>query len=138
MKRKYMTVIVIAIVILTIVFLVLKNQFTEKNTIRKVFNINIENVKLSEISKNEEWLPNGDGYKLMIFKYYDLNIKELSDSLDPLPVKESLPPNQFPLQTLNLQNGYYKLITDKNDERDFNLLIIDTFDKKIYVYYQVM
>lgn len=69
-------------------------------------------------------------------KYESLN--KSIDDLNKFPIKEELPPNEIPKEFLSIVNGYYKCIIDKEDNRNFKILIIDSHKKEICVYYQIM
>ena len=92
-------------------------------------------MNIDEEYRGEEWAPNGDGEKVIV-----LTSDQLDSSftkLNKLPIKEDLPPNGIPKQFLNIINGYYKYIVDENDDWNFGILIVDTTQKEICIYYQI-
>jgi len=135
MKKK-LIITLATIVILTILIFGYNEFFGYKSTIKQNFGIDL-NFDRRKIEEKEEWSPNGDGNKIQIFKYKTLT--NLNKNLySNLPIKEELRPNKIPKQFTKTINGYYKYIIDENDNRNFNILIIDTLSKEICVYYQIM
>lgn len=126
--------LIIVLIIGSVIFFVQKISY--KNRIEEDFVFKVSNLKLEKKSEKEEWSPNGDGIKILILKYE--NLDEKIDDLDKFPIKEELPPNEIPKEFLSLKNGYYKCIIDKDDNRNFKILIIDPQKKEICVYYQIM
>ena len=100
------------------------------------FGVNMSNMNIDEKYRKEEWAPNGDGEKTIILTYDQLDSS--FTKLNKLPIKEDLPPNGIPKQFLNTTNGYYKYVVDENDDRSFDILIVDTTRKEICIYYQIL
>ena len=96
----------------------------------------MSNMNIDEKYRKEEWAPNGDGEKTIILTYDKLDSS--FTKLNKLPIKEGLPPNGIPKQFLNTANGYYKYVVDENDDRNFDILIVDTTRKEICIYYQIL
>lgn len=126
-------IFLIVLIIGSIIFVLKKIDYI--NRIEEDFKFKFSSLKLEKKFVKEEWSPNGDGVKILIFKYEDQN-KNIT--LNQLPIKEDLPPNEIPKEFLEITDGYYKYIVDKNDSRNFKILIIDTLRKEICVYYQIM
>ncbi len=124
--------------ILIITIFALYNFFSsDKSVIDKNFDVDFHNFKLQKVKEKEEWSPNGDGIKIQVFEFKNWD-KTNINGLESLPVKYNLPPNEIPREFINNTNGYYKCIINKEDNRNFDILIIDTLKKKICVYYQIM
>lgn len=133
MKKIVITVLLSIGLLITLVFL-FKNFWGYRDLIDRDFGVCFLN--LEKLKEQEEWSPNGDGIKIQIFQYQ--KYEETSSNLSNLPIKEKLPPNEIPKDFINTVNGHYKCVFDKEDKRNFNILIIDTLKKKICVYHQVM
>lgn len=134
------TRIIVALFLVTsiaIIYLFYNNSLGYKYLLKRTFGLNFDKVKLHEIERREKWLSNGDGEKLIIFDYENLKNLDIS-SLNELPMIEDIPPTNMPLRYMQIEIGYYKYIEDKNDYRNFSLLIIDTTKKQIYVFFQIM
>ena len=112
------------------------NHKIEKSWIEGEFGVNMSNMNIDEKYRKEEWAPNGDGEKTIILIYDQLD--NSFTKLNKLPIKEGLPPNGIPKQFLNTTNGYYKYVVDENDDRNFDILIVDTTQKEICIYYQIL
>ena len=137
MRKKLSIIIILLLTLSIITFLLYENLFSYKSAIRKSFGIDLSNIKLEKIREDENWAPNGDGVKIQIFKYDNFN--ESYEYLDKLPLDSiDLPPNEIPKEFINLSNGYYRYVPDKKNNMNFDLLIIDTLNKSICVYYQIM
>ena len=133
--KKLMIIIFLSIGILMVMALFWNKFFGYRQTIKENFGLNF-NFDFQKLKENEEWSPNGDGTKIQIFQYETLD--ESLKTLNKLPIREELPPNEIPQEFKKNKNGFYKYVPDKNDNRNFNILIIDTLKKKICVYYQIM
>lgn len=133
--KKLMIIIFLSIGILAVVVFFWNKFFGYNHTIKENFGVDF-NLNLQKLKENEEWSPNGDGTKFQIFQYK--TIDESLRALDKLPIREELPPNEIPEEFKKNKNGFYKYVPDKNDNRNFNILIIDTLKKKVCVYYQIM
>ena len=96
----------------------------------------MSNMNIDEKYREEEQAPNGDGEKVIILTYDQLD--NSFTKLNKLPIKEDLPPNGIPEQFLNITNGYYKYVVDENDDWNFGILIVDTTRKEICIYYQIL
>jgi hypothetical protein len=118
-------------------FICYNRLFGYKTVIKENFGVDFHNLKLHKFKENEKWSPNGDGIKIQFFDFENLNERNIN-GLNKLPIKEDLPPNEIPKEFLKNTNGYYKCIIDKEDRRNFDILIMDTLKKKICVYYQIM
>ena len=134
MIKKLGIIFTIGVVILGIV--VYAGHKIEKSWIEGEFGVNTSNMNIDEKYRKEEWAPNGDGEKTIILTYDQLD--NSFTKLNKLPIKEDLPPNGIPKQFLNITNGYYKYVVDENDDRNFDILIVDTTQKEICIYYQIL
>ncbi len=132
-KYKMIVLLITVLIIVGIIFFIQKISY--KNRIEEDFGFMTSGLKLEKKSEKEEWSPNGDGVKILILKYENLNDNK---NLNRFPIKEELPPNEIPKEFLSIPNGYYKCIIDKNDNRNFKILIINPDKKEICVYYQIM
>ncbi|WP_128331102.1 hypothetical protein [Apibacter sp. HY039] len=138
MKNNKIIIMLFLIGILIITIFALYNFFSsDKSVIDKNFDVDFHNFKLQKVKEKEEWSPNGDGIKIQVFEFKNWD-KTNINGLESLPVKYNLPPNEIPREFINNTNGYYKCIINKEDNRNFDILIIDTLKKKICVYYQIM
>ena len=108
----------------------------ERSWIEGEFGVNMSNMNIDEKHREEEWALNGDGEKVIVLVYDQLD--NSFTKLNKLPIKEGLPPNGIPKQFLNTTNGYYKYVVDENDDRNFDILIVDTTRKEICIYYQIL
>ena len=133
MIKKLGIIFTIGVIILGIV--VYAGHKIEKSWIEGEFGVNMSNMNIDEKYREEEWAPNGDGERVIILTYDQLDSS--FTKLNKLPIKEDLPPNGIPKQFLNNTNGYYKYVVDENDDRDFGILIVDTTRKEICIYYQI-
>lgn len=134
--RKYIIVIFLVIILIIggIAFFIQESSY--KNRIEKDFGFKTNGLKFEKKLEKEEWSPNGDGIKILILKYENLNGG--IEDLDKLPIKEELPPNEIPKEFQSIVKGYYKCIIDEDDNRNFKILIVDPHSKEICVYYQIM
>ncbi|MDO5615765.1 MAG: hypothetical protein Q4G16_06220 [Cruoricaptor ignavus] len=135
MRNKKMIIVLSLIGI--VIFVVYSNFFSDKSVIKRNFNVDFHNLKLRKLQEKEESFPNGDGVKIQVFEFQNLSQKNIN-GLNKLPIKYNLPPNEIPKEFMETKDGYYKCIINKEDNRNFNVLIIDTLKKKICVYYQIM
>jgi len=133
--KKIMVVILLSIGVFLIMLFFWNKFFGYRSVIRENFGLDF-NFGLHKLKENERWSPNGDGTKIQIFQYK--NLDERLNTLNTLPIKEKLAPNEIPKEFKKTKNGYYKYVPDESDNRSFNILIIDTLTKKICVYYQIM
>jgi hypothetical protein len=127
----------IGVLVVTMSTLLYDKIFGDRSVIKENFNVNLQDLKLRKLKENEKWYPNGDGMKVQVFEYDKLN-KEIINGLNKLPIKDDLPSNEIPKEFLENTGGYYKCIINREDNRNFDILIIDTLKKKICVYYQIM
>ena len=134
MIKKLGIIFTFGVIILGIV--VYANHKIERSWIEGELGVNMSNMNIDEKYREEEWAPNGDGEKTIILTYDQLDSS--FTKLNKLPIKEDLPPNGIPKQFLNNTNGYYKYIGDENDDRSFDILIVDTTRKEICIYYQIL
>jgi hypothetical protein len=134
MIKKLGIIFTIGVIILGIV--VYAGHKIEKSWIEGEFGVNMSNMNIDEKYRKEEWAPNGDGEKVIVLTYDQLD--NSFTKLNKLPIKEDLPPNGIPKQFLNITNGYYKYVVDENDDRNFDILIVDTTRKEICIYYQIL
>lgn len=134
MIKKLGIIFTFGVIILGIV--VYADHKIEKSWIEGEFGVNMSNMNIDEKYREEEWAPNGDREKTIILTYNQLDSS--FTKLNKLPIKEDLPPNGIPRQFLNITNGYYKYVVDENDDRDFGILIVDTTQKEIYIYNQIL
>lgn len=133
MIKKLGIIFTIGVIILGIV--VYAGHKIEKSWIEGEFGVNMSNMNIDEKYRKEEWAPNGDGEKVIVLTYDQLD--NSFTKLNKLPIKEDLPPNGIPKQFLNITNGYYKYVVDENDDRNFDILIVDTTRKEICIYNQI-
>ena len=114
---------------------------TSENALLQQFDFDISNFKYEILTDKEEWNPNGDGYRIITIKLNSLNKDNFkyihNQNFITLPISNSLPANEIPLDYRNSKKGYYKYHFDKDDERDFEILIIDTIKKELLLYYQI-
>ena len=134
MIKKFGIIFIFGVIILGIA--VYTNHKIERSAIEREFGVNMSNMNIDEKYRKEEWAPNGDGEKTIILTYDQLDSS--FTKLNKLPIKEDLPPNGIPKQFLNIANGYYKYVVDENDDRSFDILIVDTTRKEICIYYQIL
>jgi hypothetical protein len=134
MIKKLGIIFIFGVIILGIA--VYANHKIESSAIEREFGVNMSNMNIDEKYRKEEWAPNGDGEKTIILTYDQLDSS--FTKLNKLPIKEDLPPNGIPEQFLNIANGYYKYVVDENDDRSFDILIVDTTRKEICIYYQIL
>mgnify|MGYP000436651106 CR=1 FL=1 len=133
MIKKLGIIFTFGVIILGIV--VYAGHKIEKSWIEGEFGVNMSNMNIDEKYREEEWAPNGDGERVIILTYDQLDSS--FTKLNKLPIKEDLPPNGIPKQFLNNTNGYYKYIGDENDDWNFGILIVDTARKEICIYNQI-
>ena len=133
MIKKLGIIFTFGIIILGIV--VYANHKIESSAIEREFGVNMSNMNIDEKYRKEEWAPNGDGEKVIVLTYDQLD--NSFTKLNKLTIKEDLTPNGIPRQFLNITNGYYKYVVDENDDRDFGILIVDTARKEICIYNQI-
>ena len=134
MIKKLGIIFTIGVIILGIV--VYADHKIERSWIEGEFGVNMSNMNIDEKHREEEWASNGDGEKTIILTYDQLD--NSFTKLNKLPIKEDLPPNGIPKQFLNITNGYYKYVVDENDDRNFDILIVDTTRREICIYYQIL
>ena len=133
MIKKLGIIFTIGVIILGIV--VYADHKIESSAIEREFGVYMSNMNIDEKYRKEEWAPNGDGEKVIVLTYDQLDSS--FTKLNKLPIKENLPPNGIPKQFLNITNGYYKYVVDENDDRDFGILIVDITRKEICIYNQI-
>ena len=134
MIKKLGIIFTFGVIILGIV--VYTDHKIERSWIEGEFGVNMSNMNIDEKYRKEEWALNGDGEKVIVLTYDQLD--NSFTKLNKLPIKEGLPPNGIPKQFLNTTNGYYKYVVDENDDRSFDILIVDTTRKEICIYYQIL
>ena len=135
MKKRIGIIIILIIGVFTIYQYAIQKYY--EYMINRDFNLNIKGGKIELISREEEWLDNGDGEKLLVFKINNLYLENVNN-INTLPIKENLPVNNIPLKIIKLEQGYYKYEVENRDSRDFRIIIIDNTNKYMYVYYQIM
>ncbi len=136
MKKRIGIIIIILIIGIFTVYQYAIQKYYEY-MINRDFNLNIKGGNIELISREEEWLDNGDGEKLLVFKINNLYLENVNN-INTLPIKENLPVNNIPLKIIKLEQGYYKYEVENRDSRDFRIIIIDNTNKYMYVYYQIM
>ena len=136
MKKRIGIIIIILIIGIFTVYQYAIQKYYEY-MINRDFNLNIKGGNIELISREEEWLDNGDGEKLLVFKINNLYLENVNN-INTLPIKENLPVNNIPLKIIKLTQGYYKYEVENRDSRDFRIIIIDNTNKYMYVYYQIM
>ena len=134
MIKKHGIIFTFGVIILGIV--VYADHKIERSWTEGEFGVNMSNMNIDEKYRKEEWAPIGDGEKVIVLTYDQLD--NSFTKLNKLPIKEDLPPNGIPKQFLNTTNGYYKYVVDENDDRSFDILIVDTTRKEICIYYQIL
>ena len=134
MIKKLGIIFIFGVIILGIV--VYTDHEIERSWIEGEFGVNMSNMNIDEKHREEEWALNGDGEKVIVLVYDQFD--NSFTKLNKLPIKEGLPPNGIPKQFLNTTNGYYKYVVDENDDRNFDILIVDTTRKEICIYYQIL
>ena len=130
---------IILFIILLIISILFTYQFVnyyfQLNYIKNKFKLNncfsLYEMKIIK----EEWTPNGDGTKLVLLKYNKNDTCKIDTSFKKLPIEEKSNSIILPLFFKKLEKGYYKLIIDKEDERNYEILIINNLKNEIYVYY---
>ena len=135
MKKRIGIIIILIIGVFTIYQYAIQKYY--EYMINRDFNLNIKGGNIELISREEEWLDNGDGEKLLVFKINNLYLENVNN-INTLPIKENLPVNNIPLKIIKLEQGYYKYEVENRDSRDFRIIIIDKINKYMYVYYQIM
>lgn len=135
MKKRIGIIIILIIGVFTIYQYAIQKYY--EYMINRDFNLNIKGGNIELISREEEWLDNGDGEKLLVFKINNLYLENVNN-INTLPIKENLPVNNIPLKIIKLEQGYYKYEVENRDSRDFRIIIIDNTNKYMYVYYQIM
>jgi hypothetical protein len=96
---------------------------------------------VSVIEYKDQWgSMTGDGVSFIIFKVQPNQLAEIKDScktkaFKALPIKESLPDNFInhyvsPSDTI----GYYWLDIDKNDNRNYCIVVLSEVSNKLIVY----
>lgn len=135
MKKRIGIIIILIIGVFTIYQYAIQKYY--EYMINRDFNLNIKGGNIELISREEEWLDNGDGEKLLVFKINNLYLENVNN-INTLPIKENLPVNNIPLKIIKLEQGYYKYEVENRDSRDFRIIIIDNINKYMYVYYQIM
>ena len=135
MKKRIGIIIILIISVFTIYQYAIQKYY--EYMINRDFNLNIKGGNIELISREEEWLDNGDGEKLLVFKINNLYLENVNN-INTLPIKENLPVNNIPLKIIKLEQGYYKYEVENRDSRDFRIIIIDNINKYMYVYYQIM
>lgn len=131
----------ILIIIMTFLFVLYWFKFrrTAYTVAQTITNLEISRKYKTEIFK-EEWSPNGDGESLIIFsilKDQQSYLIELCKKLEfkKLPIKEVLPDN-FIYKYINYADtmGYYQLIIDKADKRNYKIVIINQPKEQLIIY----
>lgn len=136
MRVFYKIILFFLVLILGFMGYLIVDKINYENYIENEYHFKISEMEYEIHFQNEEWAINGDGERLQIIKYKNLNTN--IEQLNKLPIKETLPHNRIPKKFQNLKNGYYKCVIDKNDDRNFGILIIDTCNKEICIYNQVL
>ena len=136
MKKRIGIIIIILIIGIFTVYQYAIQKYYEY-MINRDFNLNIKGGNIELISREEEWLDNGDGEKLLVFKINNLYLENVNN-INTLPIKENLPVNNIPLKIIKLKQRYDKYEVETRNSRDFRIIIIDNTNKYIYVYYQIM
>lgn len=90
----------------------------------------------------DNWANNlgGDGELLILFSFKE-NEKEklvnncISNNYKPLPINDTLPDN-FIYRYVKKENqtGYYKLVKDKKDERNYQISVLNLQKNELIVY----
>ena len=91
MIKKLGIIFTFGVIILGIV--VYANHKIERSWIEGEFGVNMSNMNIDEKYRKEEWAPNGDGEKIIILTYDQLDSS--FTKLNKLPIKEDLPPNVY-------------------------------------------
>lgn len=130
MKKRIGIIIILIIGVFTIYQYAIQKYY--EYMINRDFNLNIKGGNIELISREEEWLDNGDGEKLLVFKINNLYLENVNN-INTLPIKENLPVNNIPLKIIKLEQGYYKYEVENRDSRDFRIIIIDNINKYVCV-----
>lgn len=125
MKKRIGIIIILIIGVFTIYQYAIQKYY--EYMINRDFNLNIKGGNIELISREEEWLDNGDGEKLLVFKINNLYLENVNN-INTLPIKENLPVNNIPLKIIKLEQGYYKYEVENRDSRDFRIIIIDNIN----------
>lgn len=144
MKRKILWIILILIILVVGVPYVYDNFFkrSPEKILLNQFGISLKEYNYSVISMKEQWDYNGDGYCLILFDFVQFKTEEFNSltihNFKRLPIIDNIEVNEIPELYLKSEKGYYILQAEKEDPRDFKILIIDTKSKKGIMYYQIM
>ena len=114
MKKRIGIIIIILIIGIFTVYQYAIQKYYEY-MINRDFNLNIKGGNIELISREEEWLDNGDGEKLLVFKINNLYLENVNN-INTLPIKENLPVNNIPLKIIKLEQGYYKYYNRQNQK----------------------
>ena len=87
MKKRIGIIIILIIGIFT-VYQYARQKYDEY-MINRDFNLNIKRGNIELISREEEWLDNGDSEKLLVFKINNLYLENVNN-INTLPIKEKL------------------------------------------------
>lgn len=149
---KKLTVIVSIIILVCIITYGIYEIFlkrTPEKLLKQQFNISLKGFDYTIDSFEEQWLPNGDGYTLVIIKFNMLTQADIDYfkqfDLQSLPVSKAdysqIGPNEIPKQFFKSENGYYIYQAERMANvgalvvaLDFKIFIVD-IDKKVAVLY---
>lgn len=90
----------------------------------------------------DDWAnnPGGDGGSFILFSFQESEKKKLEDACKVnnyklLPIKDTLP-NDVIYKYIKKENqsGFYKLEKDKNDERNYQIIVLNLLENELIVY----
>jgi hypothetical protein len=104
------------------------------------FSLNVKKESVSVIYEKETWGPNGDGFYVAKLSFKNrIDVQEILNqrNFNSLPIKEDLPISEIHQELNYLTKGFYLVRIDKNDPRDFEIVVIDSNNNELTFYYQL-
>jgi hypothetical protein len=116
---------------------------TPEKILKLQFEISLPKNSYSVSEFHEQWDLNGDGYCLIRFKLTERSDKLLESSMSKkmkqLPViDQDFQMSDIPENFKYCKNGFFVIEKEKNDSRNFKILLIDTKENVALLYYQIM
>ena len=116
---------------------------TPEKILKLQFEITLPKDSYSVTKFNEQWDLNGDGYCLILYKLSESSEKFLEGSMSKkmkqLPIiDQDVQMSDIPENFKYCKNGYFVIEKEKNDSRNFKILLIDTKENVVLLYYQIM